>query len=165
MEREPTMRSSPWHPPVDPAPAERATVERIRPAKLFVFLRRQRHAIFTNAFHAELGAVNKDGPAGSPPMPPGGLALATILQAYTGVSDDGVFEATTMDRRWQLVLAYLDCAEPPFSTGTSVTFRRRTIERNWDWRPIEQTIAAAEQTGEWRSRDGWRSIPRPGRDD
>ena len=34
-------------------------------------------------------------------MPPARLALATILQAYTGVSDDEVIEATVMDRRWQ----------------------------------------------------------------
>ena len=37
-----------------------------------------------------------------------GLALATILQAYTGVSDDEVIEATVMDRRWQLVLDCMD---------------------------------------------------------
>jgi hypothetical protein len=29
------------------------------------------------------------------------LALATILQAYTGASDDEVLEATVMDRCWQ----------------------------------------------------------------
>jgi len=42
--------------------------------------------------------------------------LATLLQAYTQVSDDEVIEATTMDRRWQLVLDGLDCDTPPFST-------------------------------------------------
>ncbi len=36
-----------------------------------------------------------------PPIPPEQLALATILQAYTGVSDDEVIEVTLMDRRWQ----------------------------------------------------------------
>ena len=39
-------------------------------------------------------------PAGHPPVPPAQLALATILQAYTGVSDDEVSEATTRDHRW-----------------------------------------------------------------
>ena len=43
------------------------------------------------------------------------LALATILQAYTGVSDDEAIEATTMDRRWQLVLDCLDGAAPPLA--------------------------------------------------
>jgi len=46
------------------------------------------------------------------------LALALILEAYTGVSDDEVIEATVMDRRWQLVLACLDCEHAPFSKGT-----------------------------------------------
>jgi transposase len=41
--------------------------------------------------------------------------LATILQAYTGASDDEVIEATVMDRRWQLVLDCLDATQPPFS--------------------------------------------------
>ena len=41
-------------------------------------------------------------------MPPAHLALATILQAYTGASDDEVIEATVMDRRWQLVLDCMD---------------------------------------------------------
>jgi transposase len=56
------------------------------------------------------------------------LALALILEAYTGVSDDEVIEATMMDRRWQLVLDCLDTDEAPFSKGTLVTFRRRLIE-------------------------------------
>jgi hypothetical protein len=34
------------------------------------------------------------------------LALATILQAYTGVSDDEVIEALVMDRRWQVEDTY-----------------------------------------------------------
>ena len=54
-------------------------------------------------------------------MPPAQLALATLLQAYTGVSDDEVIEATTMDRRWQLVLDCLDCDTPPFRKGTLVS--------------------------------------------
>jgi Transposase DDE domain/Transposase domain (DUF772) len=152
MEREQPMRPSPWHPPVELAPAEQAIVKRIRRAKLFIFLRRQRRAIFTDELQAELAAVYKDSPAGSPPIPPAQLALATILQAYAGVSDDEVIEATTMDRRWQLVLDCLDCAEPPFSKGTLVGFRRRMIAQDWDRRLIERTVEIAEQTGEFGGR-------------
>jgi len=47
--------------------------------------------------------LTQDSPKGQPPVPPARLALATILQAYTKVSDDEVIEATVMDRRWQLV--------------------------------------------------------------
>ena len=146
------MRPSLWHPPVDLAPAEQSIVQRIRRAKLFVFLRRQRHAIFTDAFQQELGLVYKDSPVGHPPIPPAQLALATILQAYTGVSDDEVIEALTMDRRWQVALDCLDCTEPPFSKGTLVAFRQRMMEHAWDRRLIEQTVAVAEQTNEFGSR-------------
>jgi hypothetical protein len=132
--------------------AEQGIVKRIRRAKLFVFLRRQRRAIFTDAFQAELAQVYKDSPVGQPPLPPAQLALATILQAYCGVSDDEVVEATTMDRRWQLVLDCLDCAAPPFSKGTLVAFRQRMIAQDWDRRLIERTVEIAEATKELGAR-------------
>jgi hypothetical protein len=69
------------------------------------------------------------------------------LQAYTGASDDEVIEATTMDRRWQLVLDCLDAEEAPFSKGTLVAFRQRLIEANLDRRLIERTIERATESG------------------
>ena len=63
---------------------------RIRRAKLFVFLRERRHELFSEAFQAELTALYADSPLGQPPIAPAQLALALILQAYTGVSDDEV---------------------------------------------------------------------------
>jgi Transposase DDE domain/Transposase domain (DUF772) len=69
------------------------------------------------------------------------------LQAYTGASDDEVIEATTMDRRWQLVLDGLDVEEPPFSKGTLIGFRNRLIESQMDRRLIERTIEVAKETG------------------
>ncbi len=119
------MRPPLWQPPVDPSAAEQAVLSRIRRAKLFVFLRRHRHDLFPAAFQEELAATYQDSPFGHPPIPPAQLALATILQAYTGVSDDEVIEATVMDRRWQLVLDCLEGARPPFSKGTLVGFRAR----------------------------------------
>jgi hypothetical protein len=77
-------------------------------------------------------------------VPPAQLALALILQAYTGVSDDEVIEATVMDRRWQLVLDCLDQPVAPFAKGTLVAFRARLIEANLDRRLIERTVAIAE---------------------
>jgi hypothetical protein len=62
---------------------------------------------------AELATLYQDSTLGQPPIPPAQLALATILQAYVGVSDDEVIEALTMDRRGPLVLDCLDCSEPP----------------------------------------------------
>src|SRR6266704_7191181 len=74
------------------------------------------------------------------------LALAIVLQAYTGVSDDEAIEATLMDRRWQLVLDCLDTEQAPFSKRTLVAFRQRLIEAQMDRRLIEQAIEIADQS-------------------
>lgn len=79
-------------------------------------------------------------------MAPAQLALALILEAYTGVSDDEVIEATMMDRRWQLVLDCLDPRDAPFSKGTLVAFRQRLIAGQMDRRLIERTIKSASQS-------------------
>ena len=141
------MRPLHWRPPVALSPAEAAIVGRIRRAKLFIFLRQVRHEVFDDAFQAELATLYRDSPRGQPPVPPAQLALATLLQAYVGCSDDEVIEATTMDRRWQLVLDCLDAQTPPFSKGTLVAFRQRLIGATLDRRLIERTIELAERRG------------------
>jgi transposase len=118
----------------------------VRRAKLFVFLREHRHELFDEAFQAELAQTYADSVKGQPPVAPAQLALATILQAYTGVSDDEVIEACVMDRRWQLALDCMDTADPPFSKGTLVGFRKRLIEANLDRRLVERTVEVAAGT-------------------
>jgi hypothetical protein len=140
------MRPPPWHPPVAPSPAEQTILRLIKRAKLFVFLRQHRHALFDDAFQQELATIYKDSPFGQPPVPPAQLALATILQAYTGVSDDEVIEATIMDRRWQLVLDCLDAEHAPFSKGALVTFRERLIAHTLDRRLLDRTVELAAET-------------------
>jgi hypothetical protein len=146
------MRPVAWRPPAEPSAAELAVIKAVRRAKLFVFLRLHRHELFDEEFQAELAEAYADRPKGQPPVPPAQLALATILQAYTGVSDDEVIEAAVMDRRWQLVLDCLDAGRPPFSKGTLVSFRRRLIEQNLDRRLIERTVALAARTGGFGAR-------------
>ena len=141
-----------WRPPAEPSPAEQAVIKAVRRAKLFVFLRLHRHELFDEQFQAELAQAYVDSPKGQPPVPPARLALATILQAYTGVSDDEVIEATVMDRRWQLVLDCLGAEEPPFSKGTLVGFRKRLIERDLDRRLVERTVELAARTGGFGAR-------------
>ena len=80
-------------------------------------------------------------------MPPAPLALATLLQAYPQVSADEVSEATTMDRRWQLVLDCLDCATSPFSKGTLVAFRQRLSGQQMERRLRERTVESAATSG------------------
>jgi hypothetical protein len=140
------MRPGVWRPPAEPSPAERAVIKGVRRAKLFVFLRLHRHELFDEEFQAELAEAYADSPKGQPPVPPAQLALATILQACTKVSDDEVIEATVMDRRWQLALDCAGAEEPPFSKGTLVGFRKRLIEHDLDRRLIERTVDLAART-------------------
>jgi hypothetical protein len=140
------VRPDVWSPPVEPVAAEQAVMRAVRRAKLFVFLRRWRHELFDEEFQGELARAYADSPKGQPPVPPALLALATIVQAYTGVSDDEVIEAAVMDRRWQLVLDCLDAAEPPFSKGTLVGFRARLIAHDLDRRLVERTVEVAART-------------------
>src|SRR5207302_2560146 len=135
-----------WREQVEPSTAEQAVIKAVRRAKLFVFLRQHRHELFDEQFQAELAETYVDSPKGQPPVPPARLALATILQAYTGAGDDEVIEATVMDRRWQLVLDCMGTEEPPFSKGTLAGFRKRLIERDLDRRLVERTVDLAART-------------------
>ena len=141
-----------WRPPIEITPSEQKVIRLIKRAKLFVFLRKHRHEIFDEQFQAELNAIHGERALGRPPIPPARLALATILQAYTGVSDDEAVEATVMDRRWQLVLGCLDAEEPPFSKGTLVGFRKALIEHDLDRRLVERTVEVAQGKGGFGSR-------------
>ena len=140
------MRPVVWRPPAEPSPAEQAVIKVVRRGKLFVFLRLHRHELFSEEFQAELAEAYVDSPRGQPPVPPARLALATLLQAYTRVSDDEVIEATVTDRRWQLVLDCLGAEEPPFSKGTLVGFRRRLIEKDLDRALVERSVQLAAAT-------------------
>jgi Transposase DDE domain/Transposase domain (DUF772) len=146
------MQPLPWQPPVAFSRQEEQIVKRIRKAKLFVFLRQHRHILFDEAFQEELTNLYRKEERGRPPVAPAMLALALILEAYTGVSDDEVIEATVMDRRWQLVLDCVDTEEAPFSKGTLVAFRQRLIEGQMDRRLIERTIELASQSRRFGSR-------------
>jgi Transposase DDE domain/Transposase domain (DUF772) len=135
------VRPGVWQPPVECSRLEREVIKRVKRAKLFVWLREHRHELFDADFQAELAGMYADKPVGQPPTPPAQLALATILQAYTGASDDEVLEATVMDRRWQLVLDCMDHAVAPFSKTTLVSFRARLIAHDLDRRLVARTVA------------------------
>jgi transposase-like protein DUF772 len=129
-----------WQPPVACSRLEREVIKRIKRAKLFVWLREHRHELFDEELQAALAGMYQDAHAGQPPVPPAQLGLATILQAYTGASDDEVIEATMMDRRWQLVLDCMDHAVAPFSKTTLVAFRARLVAHEMDRRLVERTV-------------------------
>jgi hypothetical protein len=141
------VRPQSWHPPIEPTSDEQVVIKLIKRAKLFVFLREHRHEIFDEDFQEQLGVIYRESRLGQPPVPPAKLALATILQAYTGVSEDEAIEAMVMDRRWQLVLDSLEEREAPFSKGTLVNFRKVLIEHELDRRLIERTVEVARSRG------------------
>lgn len=146
------MRPRLWRPPIELSELEQSIVKRIKKAKLFTFLRIERHELFNESLQEELARMYAEQPKGHPPVPPAQLALATILQAYTGASDAEAIEAMTMDRRWQLVLDCLDCEEPPFCQATLVRFRTALIIHGLDRRLIEQTVEMAERKKSFGSR-------------
>ncbi len=146
------MRPSQWHPPIELSNKEKKVVKRIRRAKLFIFLREMRHELFDEEFQTELGTIFKESTVGKSPIPPAKLALATILQAYMGISDDEVIEELEMDRRWQLVLNCLDCDQAPFSKATLVRFRAALMAKGFDRRLIERTVEIAYLKGGFCSR-------------
>ena len=125
------MQPGMWKPSIALSTHEEQIVQRIRRAKLFVFLRRHRHEAFDETFQQELATLYRPGSRGRPPNAPAQLALAVILQAYTGVSDDEVIEATLMDRRWQLVLDCLDTEQAPSAKAHSLLFASGSSTRRW----------------------------------
>jgi Transposase domain (DUF772)/Transposase DDE domain len=145
-ERNP-MRPPLWHPPIELSEREALIIKRIKRAKLFTFLRLNRSFIFNDEFQEELATIFKDSTVGHRPVPPAQLALAIILQAYLGISDDEVIEEMLMDRRWQLVLDCLNCETPPFSKATLVRFRNRLIKKEMDRHLIERTVEISKQKG------------------
>lgn len=146
------MRPPHWQPPHELPPAAQVIVARIKRAKLFVFLRRVRHALCDAAFQDELATIYRESAEGACPAPPAQLALVVILQAYTGASDDEALEALVMDRRWQLVPGCLDCAAAPFGKGTLVRFRASLIAPDLDRRLAERTVEMAKQHGGFGAR-------------
>jgi Transposase DDE domain/Transposase domain (DUF772) len=142
------MRPRPWSPPVSLSPAETALVRRLkRKSRFFVLLREMRHELLSAEMQAELARLYRDRPRGQPPVSPGLLALATLLQAYTGLSDADVIEAVAADRRWQLVLDCWDAQRAPFTQATLVHFRQRLIAAEGDRSLIERVVELAEARG------------------
>lgn len=101
------MRPPVWNPPISLPASEQKVAQRIRKAKLFLFLRQIRHELFDLEFQQELAKVFKDSTVGLCPVPPAQIALAIILQAYTGVSDDGVMPK--YGYCWRNIASVLEC--------------------------------------------------------
>ena len=80
-------------------------------------------------------------------VPPALLAMATLLQAYTGVGDQEAVELTLDSKRWQLVLDGLGSEEPLCSQGTLFDCRMRLMSTGMDQRLLERTVELARARG------------------
>ena len=137
-----------WSPPVALSPAEQKVAARAATRKkLFVFLREIRGELFDEAFQNELLEMYRQTGAGKPPVPPALLAMATVLQADTGVGDQEAVELTVDSKRWQLVLGSLGAEEPAFSQGALFDFRMRLLGTGMDQRLLERTVELARRRG------------------
>ena len=142
-----------WQVPIELSPEEaRVAAVLHRTGKFYVFLRKVRAELFDDAFQAELAAVYQ--PRGTAPLPGALLAMVTLLQAYTQVSDADAVVAAQVDRRWQLVLGCLGATEAPFSQGALVKFRERMIAHDLDRALLDRTVTLAKQTGHF----GWQAL-------
>jgi len=136
-----------WLPRTDYSRQEQVLRRRLtRTGKLFGFLRDCRRELFSDDFQAELESMYRDTGAGRDPVPPALLAMATLLQAYEGMSDAEAVEMTVVDLRWQMVLDRLGCEEPAFAQGTLAAFRERLIQADMDRRLLERTLELARKT-------------------
>src|SRR5512143_3739020 len=144
-----------WSPPQDLSPAEEKIAARAaKKKKLFVFLREIRTELFDPAFQEELAGMYRQTGAGKPPVPPALLAMATVLQAYTGVSDQEAVELTLDSKRWQWVLDGLGVEEPLFCQGALFDVRMRLMSTGMDQRLLERTVELARARGGFDGKTG-----------
>lgn len=147
------MRPLPWTPAVELSKREEMLLKRFKKRPLFSFLRRHRHRLFDEGFQSELAAMYPEDTeaGGRPPASPAFLAMVTLLQAYTGLSDADTVEEAVADVRWRIVLGLLDVPEDgkaPFSQGALVGFRNRLVAHEMDRRLLERTVELAKDTGD-----------------
>lgn len=135
-----------WSPPVALSKREELIVRGCKKAKLFVFLRQQRHELFDDAFQAELAAMYPARARGKEPVAPALLAMVTLLQAALGFSDEDAVEYAQFELRWQMLLDCLGAEAAPFAQGTLFAFRQRLIAHDMDRRLLERTVELAHKT-------------------
>ena len=68
-----------------------------RTRKLYVFLREHRHEIVDRSMHDSLATAYRKTGAGKPPLPPGLLAMASLVQGYQRVSDAEAVQLAQVD--------------------------------------------------------------------
>lgn len=146
-----------WTPTVPLTRREQFLIGRMkRTGKLFAFLRLYRHELFDDEFQSELEEMYRATGEGKEPAAPALLAMAILLQSYTGASDAVAVELAIVDARWQMVLGIIGEDDPPFSQGALSAFRNRLIDHDMDRRLLERTMEAARRTAAF----DWKKLPK-----
>jgi hypothetical protein len=117
-----------------------------RTRKLYAFLRQHRHELIDVELQRELEKAYRSTGAGREPNPPSMMVLATIMQAYEGVSDARAVQLSALDKSWQMVLGNLGSDDPAFSQGALFEFREKLITNDLDKRILERTAKVARST-------------------
>jgi transposase len=107
-------------------------------------LAREGHRLFKDDDFAVLYC----GDNGRPSTPPSVLALATLMQYYTGVSDAEAVERCRYDLRWKAAL-HLDTnsIDAPFAKSTFQSFRARLTLHEQEGILFETSIREAKVAG------------------
>jgi len=146
-----------WNPSNVTGSREQKLLQRMdKHRRLYLFLYQHRLKIFDDAFQDELATMYRDTGEGKSPVPPAILAMATLMQAYSGLSDADTVDNTVFDIRWQIVLGTVGAQEPAFGQGTLQAFRDRLIRYGMDRRLLERTIEIARQSEGF----DWKKLPR-----
>lgn len=123
-----------------------------RRSRFYVFLFEVREELFDEEFQDELAKAYA--PRGQAPCPPALMAMAMLLQRYTGVGDTEAVEEAATSRRWQLVLGNLGAEDAPFGQGSLVRFRERMIAHELDKKLVARTVELAKRTQKF----GWKNL-------
>jgi DDE family transposase/transposase-like protein DUF772 len=146
-----------WVPRTETTKREQMVLKRVgKTRKLFGFLRQYRSRLFDDAFQDQLATMYRETGEGREPVAPALLAMATLLQAYSGASDAEAVDLSVLDARWQMVLDVLGADEPPFSQAALQGFRERLIAHDMDRRLLERTVELARKTGGF----DWKKLPK-----
>jgi Transposase DDE domain/Transposase domain (DUF772) len=136
-----------WYPAQTLTGQEQMLLRRLgRVRKLLGFLRLHRRELIDDAFQVALEGMYRRTGAGRPPVPPGMMAMAMLVQGYLGVSDAELVELTVVDLRVQMVLGRLGETKPAFAQGTFHDFRARMIRADLDQKLLAKTVELARST-------------------
>jgi transposase len=109
------------------------------------FLASQRDELFRDEDFAGLYCSNN----GRPSVPPCLLAIALVLQAYDGVSDDEAKQRADYDLRWKVALG-IELDVRPFAKSTLQEFRAQLIVHDHTRAIFQRSLEVAKRRGVWK---------------